>query len=353
MTDALTLASYRLLGRSGLRVSPLCLGAMTFGETWGADEAESRRIFDAYVDRGGNFVDTAGFYAQGRSESLTGAFAEAKRNRLVLSTKYTLAVEMGDPNGAGNSRKSMVRAVEDSLRRLRTDYIDLLFLHVWDNTTPIDEILRGFDDLVRQGKILYAGISDTPAWQIARLQTTAELRGWSQLVALQAEYSLLQRTTERDLIPAAAALGIGMLPWSPLSSGLLSGKYATGAAAPNDPEGGRGAMITAHGRLTPGAVAVADAVKRVADRLGASSAQVAIAWTLANPAVTAPVIGARTLRQFEDNIGALDVRLDAAALAELEAASPVELGFPHDFLRSDFLSRGIMGGTSIRPRAAC
>lgn len=350
MTSPLSLDSYRLLGRSGLRVSPLCLGTMTFGETWGADEAESRRIFDAYVDRGGNFIDTAGYYAQGRSEALTGSFAKEKRDRLVLSTKYSLAVAPGDPNAAGNGRKTMVRAVEDSLKRLQTDYIDLLFLHVWDDTTPADEILRGFDDLVRQGKVLYIGISDTPAWQVARLQTMAELRGWTQLAALQVEYSLLQRATERDLIPAARALGLGVMPWSPLASGLLSGKYASSAQAPNDPEGGRGAMITAVGRVNPATVAVADAVKLVADAIGATSAQVAIAWTLANPAVAAPLLGARTLRQLEDNIGALSVSLSPEQLDKLDAASRIELGFPHDFLTYDFIRAGLTGGTAVRPR---
>jgi aryl-alcohol dehydrogenase-like predicted oxidoreductase len=350
MTDALSLTSFRLLGRSGLRVSPLALGAMTFGETWGADAAESRRIFDAYVDRGGNFVDTAGFYVKGRSEELIGEFAAARRQRLVIATKYSLYVTPDDPNAAGNGRKSLVRAVEDSLKRLGTDYIDLLFLHVWDDTTPADEILRGFDDLVRQGKLLYIGISDTPAWQVARLQTMAELRGWTQLAALQVEYSLLQRTTERDLIPMARALGLGVMPWSPLASGMLSGKYATGARPPDDPEGGRGPMIQAIGRVTPAAVAVADAVKLVADEIGASSAQVAIAWTLANQAVTAPVIGARTLRQFEDNVGALGVVLDDSHLARLDAASRIEPGFPHDFLGSDFVRHSLTGGTSVRRR---
>jgi aryl-alcohol dehydrogenase-like predicted oxidoreductase len=259
-------------------------------------------------------------------------------------------VQPGDPNGGGNGRKSMVRSVEDSLKRLGTDYIDLLFLHVWDDTTPADEILRGFDDLIRQGKILYIGISDTPAWQVARLQTMAELRGWSQLAALQVEYSLLQRATERDLIPAARALGIGVMPWSPLASGLLSGKYATGAQASSDPEGGRGAMITAVGRVNPGTVAVADAVKAVADEIGVTSAQVALAWTLANPAVAAPLVGARTLRQLEDNIGALAVRLSDAHLASLDEASRIDLGFPHDFLQYDFIRHGLTGGTKVRGR---
>jgi aryl-alcohol dehydrogenase-like predicted oxidoreductase len=350
MSNSITLDSYRLLGRSALRVSPLALGTMTFGETWGGDEAESRRIFDAYVDRGGNFIDTAGLYAQGRAEALTGKFAKEKRSRLVLATKYSLTYGQGDPNSGGNGRKNMVRTVEESLKALGTDYIDLFFLHVWDGTAPADEILRGFDDLVRQGKILYLGISDTPAWQVARLQTMAELRGWTQLAALQVEYSLLQRSTERDLIPAAKALGLGVMPWSPLASGLLSGKYATGAGTPDDPAGGRREMITAHGRVTPGTVAVADAVKAVADELGATSAQVALAWTLANPAVTAPILGARTLRQLEDNIGALDVVFSEGHLARLNEASRIELGFPHDFLGFEFIRRNLTAGTKVQAR---
>jgi aryl-alcohol dehydrogenase-like predicted oxidoreductase len=350
MAPALALDHYRLLGRSGLRVSPLALGTMTFGEEWGAGEAESRQMFDRYVDAGGNFIDTAGYYAKGKSEELTGKFAEAKRQRLVLSTKYTLNRELGDPNGAGNGRKNMMRSVEQSLRALRTDYIDLFFLHVWDNTTPADEILRGFDDLVRAGKVLYLGLSDTPAWQVARLQTIAELRGWTQLAALQVEYSLLQRATERDLIPAARALGLGVMPWSPLASGVLSGKYATGATPATDPAGGRGALITAAGRINEKTVAVADAVKAVADELGCTSAQVALAWTLVNPAVTAPLLGARTLRQLEDNIGALGVTLGETHLTRLDAASRIELGFPHDFLNFEFIRHGWSAGTKIQDR---
>jgi aryl-alcohol dehydrogenase-like predicted oxidoreductase len=350
MTGPLTLDSYRLLGRSGLRVSPLALGTMTFGAVWGSEEAESQQIFDAYVERGGNFIDTAGHYAQGRSETLTGRFARGKRDRLVISTKYSLAVQPGDPNAAGNSRKSMMRSVEDSLKRLETDYIDLLFLHVWDETTPADEILRGFDDLVRQGKVLYTGISDTPAWQVARLQTMAELRGWTQLAALQVEYSLLQRTTERDLIPAARALGMAMMPWSPLANGLLSGKYATNAASSDEPAGGRREVITASGRVTPSAVAVATALKRIADAAGVSSAQVAIAWTLGNPAVTSTIIGARSLRQLNDNLGALQVILGEDQRKQLDDISRIELGFPHDFLNLEFIRQSLFAGTKVRPR---
>jgi len=347
---ALSLDSFRLLGRSGLKVSPLALGTMTFGESWGAEEAESRRMFDAYVDRGGNFIDTAGYYARGRAEELTGKFAQGRRHRLVISTKYSLAVVPGDPNAAGNGRKSMVRSVEESLERLGTDYIDLLFLHVWDDTAPADEILRGFDDLVRQGKVLYTGISDTAAWQVARLQSIAELRGWTQLAALQVEYNLLERSAERDLIPMARAVGLGVMPWSPLASGLLSGKYASAAGANPDPAGGRGAMLAAYGRVNERTVAVADAVKRTADRLGATSAQVALAWTLSNPVVAAPIVGARTLRQLGDNLGSLEVELAEEHRAELDSASRIELGFPHDFRKLDFIRAALTGGTKLQPR---
>jgi aryl-alcohol dehydrogenase-like predicted oxidoreductase len=346
----MSLDFYRLLGRSGLRVSPLALGTMTFGAVWGCEETESQRIFDAYVDRGGNFIDTAGHYAEGRSETMTGHFARGKRDRLVLSTKYSLAVQPGDPNAAGNGRKSMMRSVEDSLKRLETDYIDLLFLHVWDDTTPADEILRGFDDLVRQGKVLYIGISDTPAWQVARLQTMAELRGWTQFAALQVEYSLLQRTTERDLIPAAAALGMGVTPWSPLANGLLSGKYATGVALSDEPPGGRREVITAVGRVTPAAVAVATALNGIAAAAGITSAQAAIAWTLANPAVTSTIIGARSLRHLDDNLAALQVTLDPEQKKQLDDISRIELGFPHDFLNFESIRRNLTAGTTLRRR---
>ncbi len=223
-----SLDTYRLLGRSGLRVSPLALGAMTFGTEsgWGADADESRQLFDMYVDRGGNFIDTANSYSDGSSERLVGEFARGRRDQLVLATKYSCWTRRGDPNSAGNHRKSMVASVEQSLERLQTDYIDLLYLHLWDAMTPVEEILRAFDDLVRSGKVLYVGISDTPAWQVSRMQVIAELRGWSPLVALQIEYSLIERTGERDLIPMAREMGLGVLPWSPLAKGVLTGKYS-------------------------------------------------------------------------------------------------------------------------------
>jgi aryl-alcohol dehydrogenase-like predicted oxidoreductase len=254
-----SLDSYRLLGRSGLRVSPLALGTMTFGAAWGADAAVSRRLFETYTERGGNFIDTANDYASGRSEEMVGEFAQPRRQALVLATKYSMAIRQGDPNAAGNHRKSMMQSVEQSLVRLRTDYIDLLYLHAWDFTTPVEEILRGLDDLVRQGKVLYTAISDTPAWQVSRMQAIAELRGWSPLVGLQIEYSLAQRTAERDLIPMAAEMGLGVLPWSPLSMGILTGKYRGDSLTRTLP--GRAALVAQSERVTAQALNIADVVR--------------------------------------------------------------------------------------------
>ena len=334
-----TLDTYRLLGRSGLRVSPLSLGTMTFGEDWGwgTDKAEAQRILDTYVDRGGNFVDTANMYTNGTSEQLLGQLTQDRRDQLVLATKYTMITNPKDPNAGGNHRKSMVRSVERSLRNLQTDYIDLLYLHAWDFTTPVDEILRAMDDLVSQGKVLYVGISDAPAWQIARMQAIADLRGWSPLVALQVEYSLVERTIERELIPMARELGLGVLPWSPLASGVLTGKYTAADLNHGGGEasaaGTRKNVAAGNGSLTERTLGIADVVKKVADRNGWTSAQVALAWTLVNPGVTSPIIGARTLQQLEQNLTALDVELGDEDLAELEAVSAIELGFPHEFLQ--------------------
>jgi len=344
-----SLDTYRTLGRSGLRVSPLALGTMTFGADWGwgSEKDEARQIFDAYLDRGGNFIDTANQYTNGTSERLVGEFANGLRDRLVIATKYTLTSQPGDPNSGGNHRKSMVRSVEASLRRLDTDYLDLLYLHAWDGTTPVDEVLRAMDDLVRAGKVLYVAISDTPAWQIARMQTMAELRGWSPLIALQIEYSLIERTVERDLIPMAAELGLGVIPWSPLASGVLAGKYTRadldhgGGSA--EATGTRKNVAAANGALSERGLAIADVVKKVAAEIGATPSQVALAWTMRNPAVTAPIIGARTPAQLADNLGALEARIPDDALASLAEASAIELGFPHEFLARP-MTRNVMFG---------
>ncbi len=324
------LDSYRLLGCSGLRVSPLALGTMTFG--WGTDRDVARAIFDAYVGRGGNFVDTANGYANGTSEEMVGELAEPRREELVIATKYSMPMRSGDPNSGGNSRKSMVRSVEDSLTRLRTDYIDLLYLHIWDGNTPVEEVLRAMDDLVRAGKVLYVGLSDIPAWQVSRMQAIADLRGWAPLVALQIPYNLVERTVERDLIPMAKALGLGVVPWSPLAGGVLTGKYSRADLAP---ESGytRKAVAAGNGFLTARGLEIAEVVKETASKLGTSPGRVALGWTLLNPAVVAPIVGARTLAQLEDNLGVFDVTLDSEQRARLGEASGVDLGFPHESLR--------------------
>ncbi|MFI5664899.1 aldo/keto reductase [Streptomyces sp. NPDC051684] len=333
---SLTLDTYRLLGRSGLRVSPLALGTATFGTEsgWGAERDEARKLFDLYVERGGNFFDTADTYSNGSSERLLGAFARDRRDSLVLATKYTTLRRPGDPNSAGSHRKNLFSSVEESLRRLGTDRIDVLYLHVWDDATPVEETLRALDDLVRQGKILYVAVCNAPAWQVARMQTIAELRAWSPLVALQIEYNLIERGGERDLIPMARELGLGVIPYSPLGGGVLTGKYGRDDLRPGQADGTRSNFNLALGTLTERNLAIADAVREVADDLGRTPAQIALAWTLRNPGVTAPIIGARTPGQLEDNLGALDVELGADHLTRLDAASALELGYPHDMLAS-------------------
>lgn len=343
------LNDYLTLGRSGLRVSPVSLGTMTFGDGWGwgASADEARRIFDTYVERGGNFVDTANLYTNGHSEQLLGQFMAGRRESVVLATKYALNMQPGNPNAGGNHRRNMVRSVEASLKRLDTDYIDLLYLHAWDGLTPVDEVMRAFDDLVRAGKVLYAGISDTPAWQVARMQTLADLRGWTPLVALQVEYSLIERTVERELLPMAEALGLGVMAWSPLGSGVLTGKYKRadleGATAG---VGTRKDVAVMNGALHERALDIADVVKAVASESGRSPAQIALAWTLHRPTTVMPILGARTLAQFEDNLGALEVVLAPEQLERLDHASRVVLGFPHDFLSR--LQPILNGGTSVR-----
>ncbi|MEU1293299.1 aldo/keto reductase [Streptomyces sp. NPDC005840] len=352
---SLTLDSYRLLGRSGLRVSPLALGTATFGTEfgWGADKDEARTLFDTYVERGGNFVDTANTYTDGSSERQLGEFTRGRRERLVLATKYTTLRTPGDPNSAGGHRKSMFASVETSLRRLDTDYLDLLYLHVWDNTTPVEEILRAMDDLVRQGKVLYVAVSNAPAWEVSRMQTIADLRGWSPLIGLQIEYNLLNRAGERDLIPMARAMGLGVTPYSPLAGGLLTGKYGRAdltAATAASGDGTRRSFNAGLGMVTERSLAVAEVVKEVAAELGRTPAQVALAWTLRQPGVTAPIVGARTLEQLEGNLGALEVDLTSAQLARLDAAGAIELGYPHDLLAGDHIRQVTRGDLKIAPR---
>lgn len=350
-----SLDQYRLLGRSGLRVSPLALGTMTFGTEWGwgADAGEARRIFDLYVERGGNFIDTSVNYTNGASERLVGQFARDKRDRLVLATKFTMARDPGNPNSGGNHRLNMIRSVEQSLRQLDTDRIDLLYLHAWDATTRPDEVMRGLDDLVRTGKVQYVGICNTPAWRISQLQTIADLRGWSPFVALQIEYNLVERTVEHELIPLAAALGLGVLPWSPLGGGVLTGKY-TRADLKDSQERAvgttRASVIASSGLLNERSLDAAETVRAIAWELGATSSQVAIAWTLANPAVTAPVIGARTLQQAEDNFGAVGISLSPEQMARLDQATAPDPIFPGRFLRRPMVEQLIFGGATVARR---
>jgi aryl-alcohol dehydrogenase-like predicted oxidoreductase len=350
---ALTLDTYRLLGRSGLRVSPLALGTATFGTEWGwgTGPDEARKLFDTYVERGGNFIDTAGTYTDGSAERMLGEFTRGRRESLVLATKYTTLRSPGDPNSGGANRKSLSGSVENSLRQLKTDYLDLLFLHVWDATTPVEEILRGLDDLVRRGKVLYVAMSNVPAWEVSRMQAIADLRGWSPLVALQIEYSLINRGAERDLIPMARALGLGVTPYSPLGGGVLSGKYSRAdLTAATAGAGDRRSFNAGLGMVTERTLAIADVVRETAAEVGRTPAQVALAWTLSNPAVTAPVLGARTPEQLSGNLEALEVELTAEQLNRLDDISKIDLGYPHDLLASNHIHTATAGNLTIEPR---
>ncbi|MCK6580713.1 MAG: aldo/keto reductase [Anaerolineae bacterium] len=321
---------YKLLGKSGLRVSELCLGTMTFGETWGwgASLDESEKIFRRFSEAGGNFIDTSCNYTEGTSETFLGEFLGANRDSFVVATKYTLTKTTStDPNSGGNSRKNMMRSVESSLRRLRTDYLDILYLHVWDYMTPVDEVLRGLDDLVRQGKTAYIAVSDTPAYIVAQANMLAELRGWANFIGMQAPYSLNRREIERELLPMAKHWGMGVMPWGVIGGGVLTGKYdETDDESPKryDP-----ARMTVRERTR----AIIDAVKAVSEETGRSRAQVAINWVRQQQqqAQIVPIIGARTVAQMEDNLGVLAWTLTDAQLQRLSEASAIDLGFPHDF----------------------
>jgi aryl-alcohol dehydrogenase-like predicted oxidoreductase len=322
-----SLDSYITLGRSGLRVSPLTLGTMTFGEDWGwgASPETSEAILSEYLDRGGNFVDTANVYTNGHAEKIVGEFFASRpglRERVVLATKFFGNLHPGDPNGGGAGRKALIAQLEESLRRLQTDYVDLYWLHNWDRRAPIEETLRALDDLVTAGKVRYIGFSDVPAWVAAHAQTIAHFRGWAPVTALQLEYSLLERTTEGELLPMAEALGIGVLPWSPLRGGQLSGKYTRNNGAPADSRRSRLAGPTV------GDWDVIEAVAGVAAELGVGSAEVALAWVRSRPAVTSTLIGARTLEQFRSNLASLQVTLAPEQLAALEEPSAPSLDFP-------------------------
>jgi aryl-alcohol dehydrogenase-like predicted oxidoreductase len=327
---------YRLLGKSGLRVSEASLGTMTFGEDWGWGSAkdEARKIYDTYREAGGNFIDTANVYTNGSSERFLGEFIKDHRESIVLATKYSNAVPGKDPNTAGNHRKNMVQAVEASLKRLQTTYIDLYWVHIWDGLTPVEEVMRALDDLVRHGKVLYVGISDAPAWWVAQANTLAHLRGWSPFVGLQVEYSLIERTPERELVPMAQALNIGFTAWSPLAGGVLTGKYhghgsSEQARLSSD-------MLKDFRPEQQRADRVVATVKKVSDQTGRSMAQVALAWLRYCAVPVIPILGARKLSQLEDNLASFDLALSHDQIKILDDASHIDLGFPQELYAKEF-----------------
>ena len=327
---------YKLLGNSGLRVSELCLGTMTFGEDWGwgASKDESRSIFERFVEAGGNFIDTSNNYTNGTSERFVGEFIREERERFVLASKYSLSTRPDDPNAGGNHRKNMIQALEASLRRLGTDYLDLYWLHMWDDMTPVEEVMRAFDDLVRAGKVLYVGISDTPAWVVSQADMLAELRGWSRVVALQLPYSAASRDPERDLLPMARSRGMTVTAWAVMGGGVLTGKYNRDTEEPR-----RYDSASERSRR------VAEAVGAVAADIARPPSQVAINWVRQQSGNIIPIVGARTAIQMAENLGALEYELGPEALQQLDQAAPIELGFPHSFLTASDVRELIFGRT--------
>ncbi len=349
----MSLTDFRTLGRSGLVVSPLALGTMTFGTPrWGSPDEVSEAIFRAYVEAGGNFIDTADVYAKGRSEELVGGFIAARglRDRLVVATKFAFNAESGNPHAGGNGRKNIHRALEGSLRRLKTDYVDLYWLHVWDMVTPVEEVLQSLGDLVRAGQVRYFGFSDMPAWYAVKAATLASAHAVPGPIAMQLAYSLVERNIEREHLPAARECGLGVCPWSPLAAGFLAGKYAR--------EGEREGAATGDGRLagpnpfgnrlfTDRNWRVLDALRAVAAEAGRPMAQVALAWASARPGITSSILGASKLEQLHDNLASMDVRLAPEQLKALDDASKLDLGFPHDIFSPE-VNRMIFGGTTVQ-----
>jgi aryl-alcohol dehydrogenase-like predicted oxidoreductase len=378
---------YFLLGKSGLRVSEICLGTMTFGKEWGwgASKEESRKIFDAYVDAGGNFIDTANIYTDGTSEKYVSDFVSYDRDRFVIATKYTSNTRAGDPNAGGNHRKNMVQSLEASLKRLNTDYIDLYWVHAWDQTTPIEEMMRALDDLVKSGKILYIGISDAPAWVVSQANTLANLKGWTEFASIQIEYSLIERTSERELLPMANVLDIGITAWSPLGSGVLTGKYNKSSnkeyknntvnKAYKQTESTTNDLNTSTSSLSLSAsdqqnssrlnvanfselsntllkernLRIAEEVVNIAGEIKRTPSQVALNWIrhskkiLRNKII--PIIGAKNLVQINDNLACMEFVLSDEYIQRLNEVSKIELGFPHNFLSTDAIRNIIYGGT--------
>lgn len=329
--------NYKLLGRSGLKVSELCLGTMGFGKewNWGADKETSLKILDTFANNGGNFIDTANRYTEGTSEKIIGEFIHSNRDNFIIATKYSLHDNLTNVNASGNNRKNMMRSVEESLKRLNTDFIDLFYLHIWDNLTPMDEVLRGLDDLVKQGKVNYIGISDTPAWLVSQAQTMAELMGWSRFVALQVEYSLLQRTPERELIPMAKHYNLTLTPWAPLAGGALTGKYT---------KGDKGRLPPESKRLNERAIKITEEVIAIANELNVQPSSVALKWTMQQGFSCIPIIGATKPEQFIENLKCLDVTLSNEHINRLNQVSKIELGFPGDFFLEDGVKNVLYGG---------
>jgi aryl-alcohol dehydrogenase-like predicted oxidoreductase len=330
---------YRLLGPSGLRVSELCLGTMTFGEDWGwgADIAVSQKIFEAYAEAGGNFIDTANNYTNGTSEKFVGEFIKSERDRFVVATKYSLRLTTGnarDANLGGNSRKSMMRSVENSLKRLDTEYIDVLYLHMWDFTTPVEEVLQAVSDLISSGKVMYFAFSDTPAWVVSSAIAKAGFHGWASPLALQVPYSLLDRSVERAELPMARAHHLGILAWGALEDGILSGKYSQASNEPRRKSDVGGRELEA-----------GDAVAKIAKDIGCTPAQVAIQWIRRQPGGIIPILGCRTVAQIRDNLGCLEIELDEKNMTALNELADFKMGFPTSFLDSDHVRNLIFGGT--------
>jgi aryl-alcohol dehydrogenase-like predicted oxidoreductase len=369
---------YKLLGRTGLRVSELCLGAMTFGEDWGsllrgAPKEESRKIFDAFMDAGGNFIDTANVYQHGTSEKYLGDFIEShgRRGNFILATKYTLSTNPDDPNAGGNHRKNLVQSIRASLGRLQLDYIDILWVHVWDPMTPVEEMMRTLDDLIRSGKVLYAGISDAPAWVVSHANTIAELKGWSPFTGLQVPYSLIERSAERELFPMAKALDIGVTAWSPLAGGVLTGKYSQNIEEVEKQRKKRKTKLKGNDDdelrryssdnpmsamfLNERNISIADEVAKIASELERTPSQVALNWVRQRgqqqqqqeqrQPVIIPIIGARTYSQVKDNLGCLDFKLKSEYMQRLNYISKIPLGFPYEFMNSDLVRGFIYGKT--------
>lgn len=339
--------NYRLMGRSGLRISEVCLGTMTFGDSWGwgASEEESRKIYDSFREAGGNFLDTANIYTSGESEKFVGRFIRDHRAEMVVSTKYSISAFASktspNPNSGGNHRKNMIESVEQSLKRLGTDYIDLYWVHAWDQMTPAEEVMRALDDLIRSGKVLYVGVSNTPAWQVAKGNTLAELRGWTRYVGMQVEYNLLQREVERELVPMAREEDMTLVAWSPLRNGYLTGKYLperNGAA-----KGSRFTLDFVRDAFPVNAfqLRVVREVVKVAESIDATPAQVALAWLLHRGVPIIPIIGAKSLNQFQDNMRFMELELSQEHLASLDDISAIPMGYPMDFLNGGPMQQSV------------